>query len=196
MQIYRVADYDRPLWVSPHRQSGRYHRAGSQPTQYWASHPAGAWAEAARATNARSADDLLNERRRLWVGRLGTASAVEIGFHNASSIGLTAHDLVDDDWSACQAAADRFRGADTQVLIVPSAALPGSSTVVMFGPRVSVPLDLDSVDDSVDLPVAVAAVDGHGPQAVLPLVRWRGEAHEGLRAYTLGRPEPVLPELA
>ena len=196
MHVYRVADYDSPLWVNPPRHAGRFHRSGQDPTQYWSTHPAGAWAEAARATGARTVEDLRLERRRLWVGRVDPERLADVDFSSAGTVGLTAKDLVSGDWAACQDAADRLRAERRAGLVAPSAALPGTSSVVLFGPRVAVPLAGDAIDNDLDFPVALAAADGHAPEAILPLVRWRGEVHEGLRAFERGQPPPRLPVLA
>jgi hypothetical protein len=50
---------------------------------------------------------------------------------------LEAGDLVDDDHSACQGAGSRlgFAEAEPKAWIYPSAALPGTRNVVIFGAR-------------------------------------------------------------
>jgi len=188
---WRVADYDRPLWVSPNRNAGRWNQAGSPPTQYWSTHPAAAWAEALRNSQVDSLQDLHQQRRRLWVARLQTMGLVRVPFDAALQLGLRAEDLVDDDWTACQAAATRLRTSGTTGIVVPSAALPGGSNVVLFGPRVAIILDLTPLDDA-DLPIAAAAADAHAPEAVLAVLRRHGEAHNGLLAHQHGQPQPLI----
>lgn len=188
---WRVADYDRPLWVSPNRNAGRWNQAGSPPTQYWGMHPAAAWAEALRNSQVESEQDLHQQRRRLWVARIPTTGLLQVPFDAAIQLGLQPEDLVDDDWTACQAAANRLRAAGTGGIVVPSAALPGASNVVLFGPRVTISLDLTPLDDG-DLPVAAAAADAHAPEAVLAVLRRHGEVHAGLLAHQHGQPQPLV----
>lgn len=90
-----------------------------------------------------------------------------------------------EDYTASQALAASARSAAVDALVVPSAALPGTSNLVLLGPRVMSQWLMEPVDD-VDVPSAVAADRAGAPLAVLPHVRWRGEPHAALDAWRAG----------
>jgi len=164
--LYRIADWSSPLWVNPNRSDGRWNRAG-QTTQYLCFHPSGPWAEFAKREHL-WVDDYKHFKHRLWALRVDVSSAVTVDFDSASTHGITAEELVGDDWGPCQELADRLRAADVEMIVVPSAALPGTRNLVIFGPRVSSPY-LRTPIDEVDLPTAIAADDASAPVGV----RWK-----------------------
>ena len=75
---------------------------------------------------------------------------------------------------------------------MPSAALPGTSTLVVLGPRVLIPWQLEPIDVDIDLAAAVTADRAGPPLAVLPYIRWRGSSHAGLDAWRAGAPSDFL----
>lgn len=186
---FRVASWDTPLRVNPNRNAGRWNSAGSAATQYIALHPLATWAEYVRWHDLREAEALRGLRLGVWAMRVIVEDVLVVGFENASELGLTAEDLVSDDWSACQAAAERLRSdrAAAKVLQVPSAALPGTRNIVILGPRVGTAYSLEPVS-SVDLPATLAAAGARPPAGILDLVRFRGEDHAELDAWRLGVP--------
>lgn len=192
---FRVASWDTPLRVNPNREAGRWNAPGSSATQYIALHPLGSWAEYLRWHGLRSAVDLAEIRLGVWAIRVTVNEILTITFDNAGEIGLTAEDLVSEDWSACQAAADRLRAdrAAPRVLQVPSAALPGTRNVVILGPRVALPYTADP-QGSVDLPLTLAAAGARPPTSLVDLVRYRDDPHAELVAWARGEryrlPEP------
>ena len=190
---YRLAGWDTPLWVSPNRRAGRFHAGGDPPTQYWSLHPMTPWAELLRYDDRRTPGEAADLRARLWVGRLELAGVRRIGFADAGRVQLAPHDLVADDWSACQSLARRLRSrrrAPTG-LRVPSAALPGTENLVLFGERVAVPYDAEPVDAALDVPVAHAAEAATALAELLPRVRWRGTPHLGDVPFDQPRPSPA-----
>jgi hypothetical protein len=119
-------------------------------------------------------------RTRLWAVRIPSEPVLRITYDNAAARGISPTDLVDDDWTACQALAARVY-ADPDLpdtICVPSAALPGTVNYIVLGPRLTVPFDAVPLDDE-DLPTAHAAEDGCPLDALLGSVRFRGEPHEG-----------------
>ena len=88
------------------------------------------------------------------------------------------------DHERCRAFADALRNERSAppLLRVPSAALPGTENLVIFGPRVAIPWNVEPIDES-ELSVSVAAEQARPPDALLDLVRFRGEAHAGLDAW-------------
>lgn len=184
---FRVASWDRPLRVNPNRQPGRWNRAGSPPTQYIALHPLASWAEYLRWHDLRDPRRIGEIRLGVWAIRVIVDDVRVVRYDTASSIGLRAEDLVDDDWTQCQAAADRLRAdrAAPKVLQTPSAALPGALNIVILGPRVAIPYRLEPIDSG-DLPVTLAAAGARPPTSLLGLVRYRGEEHPELAAWQRG----------
>jgi RES domain-containing protein len=185
---FRLAAWDTALRVNPHREPGRYHRAGSSATQYFGLHPLTPWAEYLRAHDLRHRDDVTDPRIRTWVVRIPSDSVVDVSFENAGDFALEPEDLVADDWSACQAFADRLRGdaGAPKVVRVPSAALPGTYNIVIFGERVRVEYDEDPADE-VDLPEGVVAEEGRPPFHLPSKVCYRDDEHLGLTAWRNGR---------
>ena len=188
MIAYRAAEWDTPWWARPNRAPGRYNTAGSEPTQYLTEHPLTVFAECLRAMGPMPADELSSIRWRCWAIDIEVEPFAEVTFENAGSYGLTAEDLVDDDWSACQQLADRSRGVGLAGLIVPSAALAGTRNLVVFGPRLRSPYLQAPVDPTIDVPTAHSAEDTSPPAELLPLVRWTGTPHAGLTAWQAGTP--------
>lgn len=190
---FRWADYDTPLWVNPNRSSGRWHCVGDDPTQYWTTRPLGPWAEYARRFHVTDWADLREVRSRLWAARLifGPGEVLELTFDNASRNGIRPDHLVGDDHAPCQTLAQQMR-PNYAGLIVPSAALPGASTIVLFGARVMAPYHSDPPDKDLDIPAALLAEHGGPPRSLTGVVCYRGETHAGLRAWQSGQPQPVV----
>ena len=190
---YRWADYDTPLWSNPNRSPGRWHAVGDEPTQYWALHPLGPWAEHARAQHITEPDDLANISSRVWAARfeLATGSVCRIDFDTASSFALNPAQLVGDDFGPCQQLARNLRSG-YRGLIVPSAALPGTSNLVLFGPRAMSPYELDAPDDDLDVPTSLISEHGGPPSSLFEIVCHRGRPHAGLTAWRAGDSPPVV----
>jgi hypothetical protein len=185
---FRVASWDTPLRVNPNRHAGRWNHADSGATQYIALHPLGTWAEYLRWHDLRERSQLHAIRLGVWALRVDLEDAVDIHFENAEAAGLPSPEaLVSDDWSACQALADRLRSdrAAPKALIVPSAALPGARTLVILEPCVAVPYTFQPLDRT-DIPVTLAAAGARPPASILELVRFSGEKHAELEAWRRG----------
>jgi hypothetical protein len=185
---FRLASWRRPLRTEPSRVAGRFHRATEDvPTQYLCLHPLGPWAEFLRASDLRTAEQLALVRHRTWALRLDLSGLVRIGFAEAGERGLRPGDLVSDDLRACHRLADRLRAAGTPGAIVPSAALPGTDNVVLFGERAAAPYLLEPLS-GVDVPASLTADGGRPPLGVLDRVRRRGAVHPALEAWRAGEP--------
>ena len=185
---YRLASWRRPLRTEPSRVAGRFHRMTEEsPTQYMCLHPLGPWAEFLRASDLRSAAQLELVRHRTWALRLDPAGLVRIGFAEAADHGLRPGDLVSDDLRACHRLAVRLRAAGAPGAVVPSAALPGTDNVVLFGERAAAPYLVEPLSP-VDVPASVTADGGRPPLGVLDRVRKRGAAHGALEAWRAGEP--------
>jgi len=141
-------------------------------------------------------------RQRMWVVLLTLRppnEVFELTYETAASIGLSPDDLVADDWSPCQEAAERLRQDSDfpKVWSVPSAALPGTQNVVIFGPRVAIPYQSQIIDPDLDVPCSVVAESTSAPEVLLRLTRFRGSPHAELDNWKRNEPflfaEPAFP---
>lgn len=106
----------------------------------------------------------------------------EISFDNCDVYGLTPDELVGDDYGPTQALAGELRKAGVPGIRVPSAALPGTENLVLFGPRVLQPyLFAPVVPDEV--PTGHLSDGARPPAEVGPFVRWFGHPHAALEHW-------------
>ena len=170
MICYRNADYLTPLRASQaQRRPGRFHRGTEdEPTQYLCLHPLGPHAEAMRRFGTRTSDAARLLDLRTWALQVLDADLIELEFDER---------WVDDDWSACQELGDMVRTSGAPGLIAPSAALPGTKNVVLFGPFSASPYDL-SVRPG-ELPASITGEHGCALETLVELVRFRGQPHPG-----------------
>lgn len=186
---YRIATWDTPLRVNPNRSAGRFNESGSPSTQYLGLHPLGPWAEYLRSNDLRDLGNLAEHRLRIWALRVDLSLATRIDFSTATHFDLSRpDDLIADDHSACRALAERLRTDPhgPQSIIVPSAALPGTENLVIFGERTQIPYSWEPLS-AVDIPACVIAERSQPPPAIVPLVRYRGEPHSAFEAWQAGR---------
>jgi hypothetical protein len=185
---YRLASWRRPLRTEPSRIAGRFHRmTGESPTQYACLHPLGPWAEFLRGSGLDVPAQLALVRHRTWALRLDVGGLVRIGFDEARAHGLRPGDLVSDDHRPCHRLADKLRAEGVPGAIVPSAALPGTENVVLFGERAAAPYLVEPVSP-IDVPASLTADGGRPPQGLLAAVRRRGMPHAALDAWRAGEP--------
>lgn len=178
---FRHAQWDSPWWVNENRNAGRFNRAGQEATQYLCLHPLGVSAEFLRRLGPDSVADVDLATMRVWAVRLPMDGLERITFDTASSFGLRPEALVDDDYTATQDLGDYLRTTGRAGLIAPSAALPGTETLVLFGPRLRLPFLLQPIEPR-QVPTA-HITDGPPVSEVIPHVRWFGAPHEGFREW-------------
>lgn len=190
---FRLANWDTPLWASPNRRKSRF-TLGGEVVQYWSLHPLTCWAEHLRFHNVRSPSEAMELRARPWVASIDLPSGtLDVSFANAAHHGIAPGALVDDDWATCQRWSSSL---SAPAIIVPSAALPGTRNLVVFGPRVRSRYGLTPLDPGVDVPCDPVADLATVVADPLPRVRWRGAPHDGYEAWLAGRPEPPPPLVA
>lgn len=183
VEAYRLANWDTPLWANPNRREGRFGREGDI-VQYWALHPLTPWAEQLRFHGIRTVDEARELRLRPWVARVPLLDdAPIITFDTAEEHGVDPEVLINDDWGPCQAWAASLA---VSAIVVPSAALPGTSNLVMFGPRVRSLFGVEPFDPAVDVPCTPYAQDATVIGDLLPFVRFRGSAHADYEAWVRG----------
>ncbi|HTU95594.1 MAG TPA: RES family NAD+ phosphorylase [Solirubrobacteraceae bacterium] len=189
---FRLANYETPLWSVENFAAGRYNRAGSGVTQYLSLHPLTPWAELLRNEDRRTRDRAVLMRYPLWAIRAQLADEPRrLTFDTASQFGLDPGDLVADDFSRCQSLADTLRSSGTRAFTAPSAALPGTTNLVVLEPRVLVSYNQVPLDE-LDWPGSVTAQDGRCPDGLWELVHYRAAAarHRGLEAWERGETLP------
>ena len=177
-----------PLWRAANPVPGRFNAAGRRPTQYLCLHPLGPMAELLRHQPlAATAPDQV--RRSVFAVRL-ILPLLAVPFAAARRLGITAAALVGDDYAPCQAWVEELLERRPRVagIRVPSAALPGTDNVVLFGP--ATPIGYDAVPRRPEyLPCAVVAVDGRPPADLEAVVHPVGVArlHPALAGFLSGR---------
>jgi RES domain len=185
MVCYRFAAYSTPLRTVPAWQPARFSRADEpEPTQYLSLHPLGPLAELMRNADLRTAEQVSAVSTRTWALEVPLDGLPEITFRSAPEFGITAEQLIADDHVACQHLAARLRDGFPGA-IVPSAALPGTRNLVLFGPRVAAPYLVAPVS-VIDIPASMTADRSGPPLSLRSVVRFRGDPHPALAAWQAG----------
>ncbi|HEY2715409.1 MAG TPA: RES family NAD+ phosphorylase [Solirubrobacterales bacterium] len=185
---YRIAAWDTPFWSLPNRREGRFNHAGKSATQYLSLHPLTPWAEIARNERRVERAELEELRLPVWAARLVLdKEPAEVGFDEAAEWGLEPEDLIADDRAACQALGERFRQDPDlpDALVVPSAALPGTRNLIVFGPRVISSYLLDPIDFQ-DAPASLVSERSMIPAGMEALIRHFDAPHRAFEAWRDG----------
>lgn len=162
---YRATTYDTPLWVFPNRLDGRWNRPERKDiVQYCCLDPAAPLAEVVRHENL-DAGDAPEVRFDLWQLRISEGSVINLSTPDlARRAGIDWADLTSDSWAACQAIGGWAKSLGARGIVAPSAALPGSSNLMLLGPRSELAWDRDSV---LSIQVPARAVIHGAPQTDL-----------------------------
>lgn len=183
---FRWADYDTPFWARPNRSAGRWNELGDGATQYWCLDPSAPWAELIRHEELREEAELDLLRATLWAARWSIGPLADLGtFESAAEWGVDARVMVDDDQRASRLVARELRARAFAGLLAPSAALPGSVTLVVFRPRILTAFGA-TPRLSAYVPAEVAAI-GRPAGGLVGRVRHLGERHAGLDAFRARR---------
>lgn len=181
LTAFRHAAYDSPWWAFPSSRSGRFHRGSSEVVQYLSLHPLGPAAEMLRhnvGAHGDPDDVVLN----LWTATVDVDSATRVDFDDCAAYGLTPDELVGDDYTRTQALADVVRGFGTTAMIVPSAALPGTHNLILFGVRLLNPF-LSTPISPGEIPTGHLSDRACAPAEVAPHVRWFGTPHRAVERW-------------
>ncbi|MGH3959284.1 RES family NAD+ phosphorylase [Mycobacterium sp.] len=181
LTAFRHASYDSPWWAFPSSRAGRFHRAKSDTVQYLSLHPLGPAAEMLRHNVGASGnpdDVLLN----LWTALVDADDATRVDFDDCDRYGVTPDELVGDDYTATQALADLVRDGGATAMIVPSAALPGTYNLILFGVRVLNPF-LSAPLIPEEIPTGHLTDGARPPAEVAPHVRWFGDPHKAAEQW-------------
>ena len=179
---FRYSNYDTPFWVRSNTDPGRWHRVGDGPTQYLSATVEGAWAELIRVEGLRSEAEVALLRMPMWAADLDVQRIADYGtFEKAGEAGFAPDALIDEDYSRCQEEGGRLRGMGYQGVLAPSAALPGSVNLTLFGSRIASRWGIPSALAS-SIPATEIAV-GSPPEGIVDRVRQKGEPDPVLEAY-------------
>lgn len=123
-----------------------------------------------------AAEDATTFRLRIWAAKLEADRLVKVSFDNANDFGVSPEDLVGEDYAPTQDLADRIQAGGAPGFVAPSAALPGTEVVILFGPRLISPYLQEPVDPEDQVPTAHTA-DAAVASEVIPWVRWKDASH-------------------
>lgn len=189
LTVFRHASYDSPWWAFPSSRAGRFHRARSDTVQYLSLHPLGPAAEMLRhnlGPTGNPDDVVLN----LWAAVVDVDDPIQVDFDDCARYGLTADELIGDDYTPTQALADAIRNSGAAAMIVPSAALPGTHNLILFGVRVLNPF-LGKPLTPEEVPTGHLTDGARPPVEVAPHVRWFGAPHNAAEQWkTTGKYDP------
>ena len=192
---FRYSNYDTPFWVRPNTRAGRWHSVGDGPTQYLSLTTDGAWADLIRSEELRSDEDAAMVSMPLWQAQVDQSYVVDYStFELAETSGFAADALVDDDQERCRAEGKRLRDLGYAGVLALSPALPGATNLTLFGPRVRTGWGSEPTLASA-IPATVLT-QGAPPRGLAARIRFRGQAHSGLREYLAQRSNPGRPESA
>jgi RES domain-containing protein len=184
--VYRATSYDVPLWVNPNRLDGRWNLANDGCTQYMCLDAEAPFAEKLRAENLRTEAESKTYSMTLWQLRIDEGAIVDYGtFEKAEDAGFAAEALVEDDHERCQAEAQRLKSLGARGLLSPSAALPTSTNLTLFGPRSPIAWDT-AVKLASSIPTQ-RLLTGNAPDGLVASVRYYGDVHSALAAFEAAR---------
>jgi hypothetical protein len=155
-------------------------------TQYLALDAEAPFAEMLRHEDLRNEELAAMYKTTIWQLCVDEGSVVDYStFEKAEAAGFPAEALIEDDHERCQAEAQRLTGLGVNALLSPSAALPGSVNLTLFGPRVEIDWNAD-VTLASTLP-AQRLTTGSPPRGLVSRVRFFGMPHSGLVAFAQAR---------
>jgi RES domain-containing protein len=168
----------------PAQESGRWHRRGEGYAQYLSLSASGAWAELLRHLSIHSAELAALQRRNLWAVTVVEHDIADLaGFDAWASCGLDPA-LAVGSQDKSQELADELRAAGYRGVLSPSAALPGTANLALFGERYEWSAGFGAnPDPELWLDVELAAPGAHPPAALIPATCFAGQPHAGLASY-------------
>lgn len=181
-RAYRATSYDVPLRVADNRRSGRWNIAQVGSVQYLCLDAEAPFAEKLRHEELRTEADAATYKVTLWELQVNEGFVVDYStFEKAEDAGFPPEALVDDDHECCQKEAQRLVNLGAGGLLSPSAALPGSINLTLFGPRVEIQWAANAgVSSAVP---AQKLVTGHPPNGLVSRVRFFGDTHSALEEH-------------
>jgi RES domain-containing protein len=185
-RVYRATSYDVPLRVAANRRSGRWNIAGAETVRYLCLDAEAPYAEKIRHEDLRTEAEVGTYTVALRELEVNEGLVVDYRtFEKAEEAGFPAAALVDDDHERCQKEARRLASLGARGVLSPSAALPGSTNLTLFGQRVEVRWGArPGIASAVP---AQRLSSGHAPRGLVERVRFFGEEHPLLSAHVAER---------
>jgi hypothetical protein len=185
LTVFRHASYDTPWWSSPSPHAGRFHRARESTVQYLSLHPLGPAAEILR-NNLGPEGNPDEVALNLWTAMVDIDGVVPVAFDDCESYGLTPDELVGDDFTPTQKLADDVNASGAAGMIVPSAALPGTRNLILFGARLLHPFLWKPLMPE-EIPTGHLSDRARPPAELKPHVRWIGAVHPAAEQWKATR---------
>lgn len=181
--VFRHAAYDTPWRAISSRDEGRFHRPGQDIVQYLSLHPLGPAAEMLRHHMGPDGDPdtvLLN----LWTATVDVDDddVTWIDFKDCHAYSITVDELVGDDYGPTQALAAAVQATGATAMVAPSAALPGTHNLMLFGVRVLHPY-LWAPMTADEIPTGHLTDGARPPAEVAAHIRWWGTAHNAAEQW-------------
>ena len=179
--VFRHAAYDSPWWAFPSSRPGRFNRARQDTVQYLCLHPLGPAAEMLRHNvgHGGDADEVILN---LWTAVVDAQDVKRIDFDECATYGCTPNELVGDDYAPTQFLADEVRSSGASAMVVPSAALPGTHNLILFGIRVLHPFLWQPFAPE-EIPTGHLTDGARVAAEVAGRVRWFGSAHSAVEQW-------------
>jgi RES domain-containing protein len=187
LMAYRATSYDVPLRPSANRRSGRWNTVRSGTAQYLCLDSEAPYAEKLRHEDLRTEQLAATYRTGLWVLQVNEGFVVDYStFEKAEAAGFPPDALVDDNHERCQKEAQRLQDLGAGGVLSPSAALPGSTNLTLFGPRVPVKWGAKTAGVASAVP-AQRLAEGSPPTGLVGRVRFFGMNHAALEQFASER---------
>ncbi|MGI9187407.1 MAG: RES family NAD+ phosphorylase [Gaiellales bacterium] len=179
-----------PLWsaplafVHPTQPPARWNSRGEL-AQYAALHVDAAWAELIRHEDL-STDDAAYYRRSIWMLRITELRIADLStFDRAEHCGIHPAVLVGDDHEPCRTLRVELEAAGYTGVLAPNAALPGETSITLFGPR-TVAAPHERIPErlrGVYVEASLIAEEALVPARLLTSTRRHGDAHSALDSW-------------
>jgi hypothetical protein len=118
----------------------------------------------------------------LWTAIVDIDNVKRVDFEDCHAYGLTPDQLVGDNYGPTQRLADDIRADGAVAMIVPSAALPGTHTLILFGVRLLYPFLWEPIDPE-QIRTGHLTDGARPPVEVRDHVRWIGAAHKAVEQW-------------
>lgn len=190
--LFRLTQFNNPIWDTKNlpQSIGRYNPPELEiPVHYFSLHPLTPWAELLRFNYLNAAevrqsfeDDMFTSN--LWYGIYNCSNTEEITFDTASNFNLCPEDLISDSYRACHNFVYNFIHLKKEAvsITVPSAALPGTQNLVIFGELEKAPYEFSKTDTN-SIYIQPAAVQATFPKGIVEHVRFKQAAHLGYKMW-------------
>jgi hypothetical protein len=115
----------------------------------------------------------------LWTAVVDVSGVQRVDFDECATYGCTPDELVGDDYAPTQSLADEVQASGANAMVVPSAALPGTHNLILFGVRILHPFRWQPLAPE-EIPTAHLTDRARVAAEVVGRVRWFGREHSAL----------------